>query len=210
MSLLDFLSWVSCITGIFLIIYVIVERKSLSRFVSVEDLGKLELDSGELIEVLVLASLVEYPSGSLAEAVENNFSKGVKYSFLVSNSNAEKELDRYYKIFKDLAEIASEKSGKKIRSSHMVNIKCLPYDWPDVPYIFYTYRKKIGEEEIEEEVVAYRGNQKGEGIADFYEKLPSSQSESIKLTLLSGAPISIIQSGNDNNVTPISKAKSRS
>ena len=208
MNLLDFLSSVSCITGIFIVVYAIVERKSLSRFLSVEDLGKLESDSGELSEVLIFARLIENPSGSLAKAVENNLSKGVKYSFLVSNSNAKEEINSYYKIFKALAEIVSAKNGRKIISNDMVSIKRLPYDWPDVPYIFYTYRKKIGEEKIEE-VVAYRGNQKGEGIADFYEKLPSSQSKSIKLALLSGAPGPIIQSGNDNNVTPISDAKSR-
>ena len=92
MNLLDFLSSVSCITGILIIGYAIVERKSLSRFVSVEDIADVEIDSSRLIEVLVVAHLIERPSGRLAKAVENNFSKGVKYSFLVSHSNAQEQI----------------------------------------------------------------------------------------------------------------------
>ncbi len=173
----------------FMLGYVIFHFKNISRFISSKNLGIFERDLPGLKQVIVLANQVEKPSNTLAEAVEDNFKEGVKYLFLVSKSKAESELEGYYLIFEALAKIVRKKSNVKIATNELVEIKRLPYDWPDVPYIFYQFQNSEKDGNIY--TIAFKGNQKGEGIAAFYEKLSPSHSESLALALLAEAPSGI-------------------
>jgi len=165
--------------------YVIINRNHFSRFLSVRKLGIIERDLTGLKQVIVLADRIERPHSTLAEAVEDNFSEGVHYLFLISNSNAENEMNGYYQIFEALARISADKSDIDTSASDLVDIKKLPYDWPDVPYIFYRFQE---ENDKKIKTLAFRGNQKKEGIADFYEKLSGQHSQAMVQALLAEAP----------------------
>lgn len=168
--------------------YIGLRKDKLSRFKPVEKLGIYEKDLQGLESVIVVANTIERPEGNLMEAVEDNFREGVKYLFLISQSNAEDELRRYYLIFKALAEKALAENNSGLRLiSELVEIRKLPYDWPDVPHIFYQYRVNGSEEIL---TSAFRGNQKREGIADYYERLSESQSTALILALMREAPSS--------------------
>lgn len=188
MILLDILTVVAFLISAGVVSYTVFYRHKLSRFISVEKLGIIERDLPNLKQVIVVADRVEKPSSTLEEAVEDNFREGVKYLFLVSHSSAEQELTGYFLIFEALAKIALSGSRKNVNIRDFVEIKRLPYDWPDVPYIFYQYSPDDTENRY---TVAFRGNEKGEGIADFYEQLSSSNSLAIKLALLAEAPAEI-------------------
>jgi hypothetical protein len=88
-------------------------------------------------------------------------------------------------MFEALARIAAEKSKENILASELVNIKRLPYEWPDVPYIFYRFKKTHDSDVC---VLGFRGNQKKEGIADYYERLSYSHSQAMVSALLAEAP----------------------
>lgn len=134
--------------------------------------------------MFVVADCVERPSGTLQEAVEDNFREGVKYLFLVSHKRAEKELKGYILIFEALAEKVIAESNQQLEVEELVQIRNLTYDWPDVPYIFYQYTSESGELLT----TAFRGNQRGEGIARAYEQLPTTMSIAIISALLAQAP----------------------
>ena len=152
---------------------------------SKRDIGIFERDLPNLKQVVVVANKIEKPDSAFSDAIEDNFGKKVKYLFLISDSNADTELKGYYLIFQALAQKVSEENDHPIPIDTLVEIKKLSYDWPDVPYIFYQYEPDKSSGRL---TIAFRGNQKGEGIADFYEKLAPSHSKAIVTALLSEAP----------------------
>lgn len=186
--LFNILTVVSLSVAISVIIYITIYNDRITRFISVNKLGIIERDLQNLKQVVVVAHIVEKPDSALELAVERNFAKGIRYLFLVSGSNAAQELKGYYLIFKALAEIAIAKTNKNINLKALVEIKKLTFNWPDVPYIFY---QCLDESTGEKKIIAYRGNQKGEGIADYYERLSDSQSMAISRALLAEAPSEI-------------------
>lgn len=209
MMLLDILTVVVFVILAGVVSYTVFHRHKLSRFIPVEKLGSIERDFSNLKQVIVVADRVEKPSSTLEKAVEHNITHGVKYLFLVSNSTAEQELTGYFLIFEALAKIALSKSGKNVNIREFVEIKRLPYDWPDAPYIFYQYSPDDTDERY---TVVFRGNQKGEGISDFYEQLSSSNSKAIKLAVLEEAPAEIRANLKlvDNTISEISQSAAQS
>lgn len=209
MLLLDILTVVAFVISAGVLTYTVVNRRKLWRFRSVERLAIVERDLPNLKQVIVVADRLEKPSSTLEDAVEDNFKKGVKYLFLVSHSTAERELTGYFLIFEALAKIALSESGKNVNIRDHVEIKRLPYDWPDVPYIFYQYSPDDTDERY---TVAFRGNEKGEGIAEFYEHLSSSSSKAIIMALLAEAPAEIRANLKlvDNTVSEISQSAAQS
>lgn len=180
-----------------IVIYTFSNRHRIARFIPVSHLGIIERDLKNLRTVIVLADRIEKPSGALEDAVENNFSEKVHYMFLVSQKRAEKEINGYFLIFKALAQKAISEMTEPIEIKSLISIRKLTYDWPDVPYIFYQYEKNPGEIST----IAFRGNQRGEGIADAYEQLKDSHSLAIASALLAAAPEEITA---DLNIVPIS------
>jgi len=184
----EIFTYISFALAGFVLLYSFIFQNKISRFIKVDELGIIEKDLVGLVQVVVVANEVERPTSTLQEAVEANFGEGVKYLFLISNSRADKALNGYYKIFKALAEISISNKDEDFDIKSLVEIKRLPYDWPDVPYIFYQF---IKEDSDERHTVAFRGNQKGEGVANYYEQLPLSHSKAIVMALLAEAPSEI-------------------
>ncbi len=202
----EILTYVALLNASTIFIYTFLKRKRLSNFISLKDIGVFERDLKNLKQVIVVASKVEKPSSTLAEAVEDNFIEGVKYLFLVSKSSAEKELNGYYLIFEALAKIASNKVDRKINVKELVEIKKLEYDWLDFPLIIYQFES--GENAKARISIAFKGNQKGEGIADYYERLDPRHSESFINSLLANASNEIRRNLTlIENVVPFIKVK---
>ncbi|MCH8824801.1 MAG: hypothetical protein IH984_14985 [Planctomycetes bacterium] len=170
--------------GIGIVIYTIWNHDKIARFIPVRRMGVIERDFRSLKQVIVVADCVERPSGTLQEAVEDNFREGVKYLFLVSKKRAEKELNGYILIFEALAQKVIAESNQQLDVEELVQIRNLTYDWPDVPYIFYQFTSESGELLT----AAFRGNQRGEGIAHAYEQLTTTTSMAIASALLAQAP----------------------
>lgn len=167
-----------------IIVYTIWNYYEIARFIPVRRLGVIERDFRNLKQVIVVADCVERPSGILQEAVEDNFREGVKYLFLVSQKRAEAEVNGYFLIFEALAKKVIAETQQEIDVLELVQIRKLTYDWPDVPYLFYQYKSDSGELLT----TAFRGNQRGEGIANAYEQLTTARSEAIASALLAQAP----------------------
>lgn len=185
MSLVDLLASGAFILASVGLFVALRYRHKFSRFISVKRLGLIERDFPDLKQVIVVANKVERPHSTLEEAVEDNFRQHVKYLFLVSNSHAEQELSGYYLIFEALAKIAIRDENQQLNIRDLVDIRRLPYDWPDFPYIIYQYIPPGNETRY---TIAYRGNKRGEGIADYYERLHPRHSEAFIRALLAEAP----------------------
>ena len=168
--------------------YTTTHHTQIARFISVKKMGLIERDFPNLKQVIVVADNVEKPSGTLGDAVEDNFREKVKYLFLVSKSRADRELNGYFLMFEALAKKAIAEMDGSIMLRDLVEIRRLSYDWPDVPYIFYQYAIGDSDERL---TTAFRGNQKKEGIADAYEHLAAAHSQAIALALLAEAPAEI-------------------
>lgn len=188
--MLEFLTYASFALAGFVILFSFFFRNKISRFIRVDKLGVIERDLSGLVQVVVVANEVEKPTSTLQSAVEENFKKGVKYLFLVSNSNAISAVNGYYNIFEALAKISKPDYVNNFDIDSILEIKRLPYDWPDVPYIFYQYIQKKSSQST---ITAFRGNQKGEGIADYYEQVSALRAEAMFLSLLNEAPLKINQ-----------------
>jgi hypothetical protein len=130
-----------------------------SRKIPVDQLAEIERDIEDLRSVFVIAHYVERPRGSLEEAVERNFERGVTYNFLISQSAAPQALDGYYLLFESLAKIVSNRQGKSRDLERLISITPLAFEWGSYPYIFYQFELQI---------VGLRGNQRQEGLAEFY------------------------------------------
>ncbi len=152
--------------------------------IDVRELGKIEGSIERLQRVIVMAHQVERPTDELAEAVEMNFRRGVKYIFLVSRSRAQLELNGYYKIFEALAEIALARDRPNRDVRDLVEIKQLPFDWDDYPFIFY----QVSDDKGAVRTIAFRGEQLHEGIADFYTTIPPSYAHTIATSVLADGP----------------------
>lgn len=140
-----------------------------------DELGVLEGGLPGLFQILVIANRIEDPAGKLDKAVVSNLKKGIPYIFLISQSEAEQEIDGYFKIFEKYAELANPDRP----TADLVKIKKLDMDWNDYPYVFYFLRGPS-----REAVVAYQGTQIKEGIADDYRHIDGHVVAAILTTTL--------------------------
>ncbi|MBI4755534.1 MAG: hypothetical protein HY778_08985 [Betaproteobacteria bacterium] len=154
-----------------------------------EEFANLEMTLPGLIRVLVVCHFVESPLGTLAKAVENNFRRGARYQFLISKFHAERELNGYYIIFRAMADMVRMQLGAEKGAEDLVSISRLTYNWTEYPYVFYEYRP-VDEEPVK--VIALRGDQKQEGIAQNYELVSPHDAESLLLAIQNGAPQAIL------------------
>ena len=188
--MLEVFTYISFALAGFVLLYSFIFLNKISRFIKADKLGIIEKDLVGLVQVVVVAHAVEEPTNTLLKAVKANCLREVpvKYLFLISQSQADSALSGYYKMFTTIVEIAFAERGDNLDLADYVQIKRLPYDWPDVPYIFYQCTKK---DSNERHTVAFRGNQRGEGIADYYERLPVSRTKATFMPLLTEAPSEI-------------------
>ncbi|HEY2975317.1 MAG TPA: hypothetical protein VGJ48_22565 [Pyrinomonadaceae bacterium] len=144
-------------------------RKLLKDFIPVSELGLYEGSLATLERAVIVAHRIENPEDSLREAVRNNIGRGVHYLFLVSRSKFADEKQLGYQLFAVFVDMVLRdgKSGAKVED--FLEIRPLPYDWEDTPYIFYELREE--ERRGVRRIIALRGNQKREGIAEGYFKV---------------------------------------
>ena len=160
----------------------VTENVDLPEGIPLSDIGVIERDIANLRTVMVVADNVEAPTSTLIEAVNHNFKRKVKYTFLVSHQNAA-EINGYYKVFKAFAEVALREYAE-LHLSDLIEILRLPYNWDDFPYIFYTIRLPSGEEKT----LAYRGDGLRKGIADHYGRVDPILAHTIANAIVSEAP----------------------
>ena len=143
-----------------------------------------------LEQVIVVAHKIEEPTDVLRESVKRNFSKGVRYLFLVSHSNAKNELrEGYYRDFELIAQRSIKKYERYFEVSDLVKIHQLPYEWDDYPYIFYRVRDSAAERV---KTIAFRGLEKLEGIANKYIYVPPAYARTIAKAILADAPVPLL------------------
>ena len=153
------------------------------RRISVHELGQIEGELRDLVRVLVMCNKVQDPRNALRKAVEKNFARNVKYIFLISSRHADKELTGYFTIFETLAKIHIARSRTELAVSDLVEIMQLGYKWDDYPYVFY----QMGEGN-NLHTIAFRGTDRGEGIATFYEQVDPHYAHTIAVATLADGP----------------------
>ena len=153
--------------------------------IAVHEIGTIERDLAHLEAVTIIADKVERPTDTLSQAVEHNFSRGVKYLFLVSGAREPDEVRGYFEIFEAMARVVLARQQKKDKSVRdLIEIKQLPYTWDDYPLIFYRVRLSNGKAKT----LAFRGDQLQEGIADHYGRLEPSLAHTIARAIVSDGP----------------------
>lgn len=140
-----------------------------------------------LVQVVILADVVEQPQNGLLRAVLANFQRGVQYCFIVSSSKADKELEGFFAIFEGYARAAITKFGLHKSVTDLVTILRLPDDWENVPYVFYRFRD--GPSELGcIRTIAFRGDIDRAGIADRYIAVDQDSAEALHKLLLGKPP----------------------
>jgi hypothetical protein len=179
MKLLNILSWsgaaLSFLVFILSILKAINNRKlliikSLPSDISVNELGKIESSIRDLCDVFVPCHQVERPHGLLLEAVESNMKRGVRYTFLVSQSRYSSEKDRYFRIFQAIAEMVVKEIGGISSLENLIRIRPLRGEWLNYPYVFYKTKKDINDLEA---TIVYRGTEEQRGICKAYKLVDS-------------------------------------
>lgn len=133
------------------------------RTISVDQLGIIEANVGDLTQVVVLCDRIEDPHGSLRDAVIRNFEDGVRYLFVISPTPAD-EKARRQEYFTALWTAAGRGSVEHLRSlTELFTVQEIDGRYTQNPYVFYIYE--------ENKIFAYRGVDKSEGITDTYELL---------------------------------------
>lgn len=147
-------------------------------------LGQIEGSLKGLIKVIVAAHRVEEPQNALRVAVKKNLVRNVEYLFLVSKSRSVNERDGWINMFVAIAKVVLAEAGSQLKPRDLIHISHLAHEWKDTPYVFYQTETSSGQMSV----VAFRGNQVGEGIAEKYTRLPSHLAYTIANAILSDAP----------------------
>lgn len=136
------------------------------------ELGQFEERLSELIEVILIADEIDVPSHDntkeILAALIDNFSENVHYNFIVPESYAESNGDdillRYYAIIN----LAGQLSQKDLSHSlFQLHKRPVEREHKDFPYLFFRYVSQEGRSEV----VAFRGENLGKGIAEHYRRL---------------------------------------
>ena len=153
-------------------------RLVLPHSISADELGQIEGGLPGLKAINVVCHYIEDPAGKLANAVVRNLKAGVTYTFLISPSRATDEANGYYQIFQKYAELASPDTP----TEQLISIRRLDREWSGFPCIFYTL--EIASKSL---VIAYRGTQMNEGIADHYELMDGHETAGALTAALNNA-----------------------
>lgn len=146
-----------------------------------EDMSALEKSINHLSDVIIVCHQIQRPEGKLLDAVEENLSRGVRYTFLVSRDCYQLEVNRYFQFFVTIANILSQTLATPVRARDLVRIKPLRTNWNDSPYIFYKARK--GDDSLV--TIVFRGNETNQGICKVYNLIDPSIAPTIYNLLVS-------------------------
>ena len=149
-----------------------------------EEIGRIEEQLSNCREVILVADKVNVPTREDAKeimiALIDNFIDGVEYNFLVPKDyyqNHNKEIISRYKHIMGVAEDFSESDVPP----ELFKLHAYPYEKlePDYPYLFYRYETEVGDE-----IIAYRGEDVGMGIASHYRRLEPEIARTFLLKML--------------------------
>ncbi len=149
------------------------------------ELGQFEEKLPHLIEVILVADEIDVPTKDNAKeiltALIDNFSEKVSYNFIVpeqyAKAKGEKIKQRYYTII-DLAKQFYETDLPY--TLFQLHSRPVERDHRDYPYIFYRFISQDGRNEV----VAFRGEDAGEGIANYYRRLEPEIARSFLFSVL--------------------------
>src|SRR6266446_5600822 len=155
-----------------------------------ENWAEFERKVHNLKQVIVVADIVQEPLETLRDAVIHNFSRGVRYSFIVSRSKAISERNGYLKIFEGLAQIAISKHHLKVKVDELVSIESFEDEWQCVPFVFYRVEDTDAPISAPTRLrtLAFWGDKWFAGIANNYESLPPPVADALATSLMAGAP----------------------
>jgi hypothetical protein len=165
--------------------------QSQPRFLTRDKWAEFEANLPKLKQVIVVSDVVDEPADGLRRAVMSNFARGVRYSFLISNSKADQELNGYIRIFRAIATIAIRDFKLRKRPEELALILALPDDWNNPPFVFYRTEEEVPSPEglkTQHRTIAFRGDKTNVGIADRYEALDPVVGDALATALNSGAP----------------------
>lgn len=156
-------------------------ERGLPGRLNVRDLGRIEGALPALQRVIVIADQVEDPADELRKAVKKNLANGVHYLFLISKSRGQMELDGYYRILR-----RSPQSSRDT-SKQMGQERWISKSYPTIGRIIPTCFMKLKTRQAAS-FVAFRGNERKEGIAEFYSPVDARYAYTIARAVLSEAP----------------------
>lgn len=174
MSLVSYLSLAILVIG-FVALFVILWafRRSPANldesiWLSSDEIGKIERDLRNLQDVFIVADQIETPTQMLRDAVVDNIMENVRYHFIVPAKNYEWCVEHVFPTLQATENFARRASGStNLSESPLVSISALSFSRHDYPYIFYVY----GADKAEKDVIAFRGDEVGRGIAEVYRRV---------------------------------------
>jgi hypothetical protein len=172
-------------------------RHLVKGFLSIKELGVYEAQLPSLTRAIIVAHRIEAPKDSLHEAVKRNIKRGVKYTFLVSPSRYKENKELGFLYFETIAKMAIQEDHKDFVLSDVIEIRPLTFEWEDAPYIFYEVNEKDRPGVLH--VLAVKGNQDREGIAEGYTEVhPASARTLHRAVVIGGARVNV-----DENIDEI-------
>jgi hypothetical protein len=149
-----------------------------------EEIGNIEEQLWRCKEVILVADKIQVPTRDDAKeiliALIDNFIDGVQYNFLVPDEYYKKYEDKITNRYRRIIKLAADFSQKEI-VTELFKIHPYPHAKlePDYPYLFYRYETDEGDE-----IIAFRGEDLGEGIAEQYRRIEPEVARSFLLRAL--------------------------
>jgi hypothetical protein len=156
-----------------------------SVWLSTEEMGRIEKDLPNCKEVILIADSISVPSQNkykeIMFALIDNFKEGVEYNFLVDNGFYESNSKTVSKRYQNIIDIAKDMHPSP-SSVGTFRLHSWPFKKPekDYPYLFYRYVSRSGDEQI----MAFRGEDAGVGISQYYRRLEPEVAKTILMQAL--------------------------
>ncbi|PIT03261.1 hypothetical protein TSA1_22740 [Bradyrhizobium nitroreducens] len=145
------------------------------RYLSLRTFADCEQRLSGVSRVVVISSQIENPTSSLARAVIDNFSQGIRYEFFIGKGMEDQDqIEKYSTWFRSLFNSVSTYSDQSFKFEDLFSVKVLPIAWRGSPYVFH-----VSDVDNEEIVYAYRGQDLGSGISQSYERVSLQEAMTI-------------------------------
>lgn len=152
-----------------------------SQWLSKSELGTFERLLRNCEEVILVADEIQVPTVEAEReiwmALVDNFMEGVRYNFVVPAHYYEANHDSIRKKYQNIIRIAQDAAPSAGLSEALFSIYAQPFRRvrKDYPYLFYRFRTPTEDSQI----VAFRGEDIGRGIAENYRRLEPEVAETL-------------------------------
>lgn len=156
-----------------------------SEWIATNEMGIIERDLYNLKEVILIADSVYVPNKNdykeIYLSLIDNFFEGVNYNFLVPQNYYDENYSKIIEMYENIRKLTSSLAGER-NSIGYFKLHKYPFDKTesDYPYLFYRYKN---DNQIDE-ILAFRGEDVGVGIANNYRRLEPEISKSMLLKAL--------------------------